>query len=89
MQDKSIDYDLKFVCFNTQKWVGNGFIIPAGPMRESLDSLKNYHGILSYGNGENTNNIKRIIKKKYKNIKIFEVNILMKIFIKLKKIKNI
>jgi len=72
LQDKSIDYDLKFVCFNTRKWVGNGFIIPAGPMRESLDSLKNYHGIFLNGNGENTNNIKRIIKKKYKNIKIFE-----------------
>ena len=88
LQDKSIDYDLKFVCFNTQKWVGNGFIIPAGPMRESLDSLKNYHGIFLNGNGENTNNIKRIIKKKYKNIKIFESKYTIENIYKIKKNKK-
>jgi tetraacyldisaccharide 4'-kinase len=31
LQDRSINYDLKFICFNNIKWIGNGFLIPAGP----------------------------------------------------------
>ena len=85
LQDKSIDYDLKFACFNTQKWVGNGFIIPAGPMRESLDSLKNYHGVFLNGNGENTDKIKKIIKKQYKHIEVFESEYIIENILKIKK----
>jgi tetraacyldisaccharide 4'-kinase len=29
LQDKSIDYNLRIVCFNKQNFVGNGFLIPA------------------------------------------------------------
>ena len=41
LQDKSIDFDLKFVCFNNKNWIGNGLTIPAGPLRESIKNLKN------------------------------------------------
>ena len=46
LQDKKIDYDLKFVCFDTQNWVGNGFLIPSGPLREKIDSLKKYDAVI-------------------------------------------
>ena len=35
-----MDYDLKFVCFHAKKWIGNGRLLPAGPLRENLSSLK-------------------------------------------------
>ena len=42
LQDSSLSYDLAFVCFNIQNWIGNGFLLPAGPLRENLKNLKNY-----------------------------------------------
>ena len=36
LQDKSIDYDVKIVCFNNINWIGNGMTIPAGPLRENI-----------------------------------------------------
>ena len=41
LQDKSIDYDIKFVCFNNINWIGNGLTIPAGPLREKFSNIKN------------------------------------------------
>ena len=32
LQDKSIDYDISFVCFNKKNFIGNGRVIPAGPL---------------------------------------------------------
>ena len=40
LQDYSIDYDLKILCFNNINWIGNGQVIPAGPLRENLKSIK-------------------------------------------------
>jgi len=72
LQEKSINYNLSFVCFNIKNWIGNGFLLPAGPLRESLSSLKNYSAVVLTGNGENTINIKKKIKKINSKIKIFE-----------------
>ena len=58
LQDKSIDYDIKFLCFNTINWIGNGMTIPAGPLREHLSSLKNYKNIFLNGNLENIEKLK-------------------------------
>ena len=46
LQEKTINYDLKIVCFNSLKLDGNGFVIPAGPLRERLNSIKNYDIVL-------------------------------------------
>ena len=72
LQDKSIKYDISFVCFNTDSWIGNGFLLPAGPLRETLNSLKNYDSVVLNGNGEDTKHIRNIIKKYNSGIKIFE-----------------
>ena len=45
LQEKWIDYDIKFVCFDSEKWIGNGHLIPSGPLREKIENLKNYHGL--------------------------------------------
>ena len=63
LQDKSINYDLKFVCFNTINWKGNGMTIPAGPLRENINKLKNYDHVFLNGNLENLQIIKNEINK--------------------------
>ncbi len=40
LQDYRIKKDLKIVCFNSNQLVGNGLIIPSGPLRESLSTLE-------------------------------------------------
>ena len=46
LQEKRINFGLKIVCFNSLKLDGNGLIIPAGPLRERLISMKNYDVVL-------------------------------------------
>jgi len=70
LQDSSINYDLRFVCFNNINWIGNGFTIPAGPLRESINNLKNYKHIFLNGNLENLVDIKKHIYKINPNIDI-------------------
>jgi len=72
LQDVSIDYHIKFVCFNTANFIGNGLLIPAGPLREKINSLKNYDAVFLNGNNEDTTKIALTIKKQNKDIKIFE-----------------
>ena len=40
LQDKSIEYDLSFVCFNNLNFIGNGLTMPSGPLRESFKNIK-------------------------------------------------
>ena len=70
LQDTKIDYDLKFVCFKTNNWIGNGQIIPAGPLREKISSLKKYDAVILNGKSENLDNIKDQILNINSNIKI-------------------
>jgi tetraacyldisaccharide 4'-kinase len=72
LQDNSINYDLKFVCFNVEKFIGNGYLIPAGPLRERINSLSKYDAVFLNGNNENSIEIISKIKKYNQNIKIFE-----------------
>lgn len=87
LQQKNINYDLKIVCFNSQEGVGNEYVLPAGPLRENLNEIKNYD--IAFLNGEKTNNklIKKI-KSINKNIKIFEAKYKPKNLTKLDKKKN-
>jgi len=72
LQDRSIKYDLSFVCFNSVKWIGNGLLIPAGPLREKIESLSNHDAVFLNGNDEDNTATKFLIKKYNQNIKIFE-----------------
>ena len=63
LQDTSIKYDLEIVCFNSLNWIGNGFTLPSGPLRENINNLKFYDNIFLNGNDENLIDIKKQIKK--------------------------
>ncbi len=85
LQDKTIDYDLTFVCFNNINWIGNGMTIPSGPLRENLNNLKKYDHVCLNGNLENLETLKHEILKinpkmnihvaKYEPINLNEFNI--------------
>ncbi len=45
LQDRTVFYDIKIVCFNSDEWIGNGQIIPSGPLREKIGSLKKYDAV--------------------------------------------
>ena len=63
LQDSSVKYDLEIVCFNNLNWIGNGFTLPSGPLRESISSLKFYNNVFLNGNEKNLIDIKNEIKK--------------------------
>tara|TARA_B100000161_G_scaffold251573_1_gene210720 strand:- start:128 stop:1063 length:936 start_codon:yes stop_codon:yes gene_type:complete len=71
LQDQSINYDLKIVCFNTINWIGNGMTIPSGPLRESFNNLKDYEHVFLNGNLENMKKIKDQIMKINPKINIY------------------
>ena len=74
LQDRKLKYDLSFVCFNIPVWIGNGFCMPSGPLRENLKSLKKYDAIFLNGNEEETNEIENKIKSIKSNLEIFKSN---------------
>ena len=88
LQEKTINYDLKIVCFNSMKLDGNGHVIPAGPLREKLNSLKNYDVVLINGNAnKETKNFIDKIKNINPNLKIFMGKYVPKNFSNFKKKK--
>ena len=68
-QDFSIKKDFSILCFNSKQLFGNGFIIPSGPLREDIRSIKRADFI--FINGDKNVEFKNKIKKIDKNIKIF------------------
>jgi tetraacyldisaccharide 4'-kinase len=68
-QDYKIKKDLTIVCFSQDQLIGNGFVIPSGPLRESLNSLKRANIILI--NGEKDHQFEKKILKINKKLKIF------------------
>ena len=70
LQDYSINYDIRFVCFNNLNWIGNGLSIPAGPLRENINNLKNYQHVFLNGNLENIEVIKKYLFSINSNINI-------------------
>ena len=71
LQERKIDYDLKFVCFDAERWIGNGFLIPSGPLRENLNSLKKYDAIFLKNINSNIDRIVNIIKEYNYDIPVF------------------
>ena len=74
LQDKSINYDLKIVCFSNLQWIGNGLIIPAGPLREKINSILKYDAVVINGDTSLNKNIINEVKKIKKNLKVFETD---------------
>ena len=78
LQDKSISYDIKICCFSSNNWIGNGWVIPAGPLRENIDSIKKFDIVFLNGADINNEEKREQIFKINKNIKIYESNYKLK-----------
>ena len=80
LQEKWINYDIKFACFDSEKWIGNGHLIPSGPLREKMNALKNYHGVFlkTVNDDSNLDYIYNKIREINPNIEVFESNIEIK-----------
>ena len=72
LQDFSINYDFNIVCFNNINWIGNGFTIPSGPLRENIKNIKKYKNVFLNGNNENLEEIKKFILNVDPNINIYQ-----------------
>ena len=69
LQDYRIRKNLSIVCFNQNQLIGNGFVLPSGPLRETLNALKNANIVIINGD-----------KDKYFERKILNVNKKLEIF---------
>ena len=68
-QDPNIKSDISIICFNEKQWIGNGFAIPSGPLREKLTSLKRCNYV--FINGKKNLELEKTINKFNSKIKIF------------------
>ena len=69
-QDFSLEKNFSFLCFDEKLWIGNGLLIPAGPLRESLkNGMKRADCILI--KGKKNNLIENKIRELNKTIDIF------------------
>ena len=48
-QDNTILKNLNILCFDSKSWIGNGNLIPSGPLREPLKSMKKSNFIIIKG----------------------------------------
>ena len=69
LQDYEIKKNLEIVCFNSHQLIGNGLVLPSGPLRENLSSLKNKDIIII--NGKKNTKFEEKILKINKNLEIF------------------
>ena len=63
-QDFSIKPNFSVLCFNSKQLLGNGFIIPSGPLRESLNAVLRAHCIVI--NGDKNLEFERKLRKNIK-----------------------
>ena len=78
-QDYSINKSFSILCFNSRQLIGNGLIIPSGPLRESISSIKRADCIVINGDKNlqfesSINKINKEIKIFYSNYKILNLN---------------
>ncbi len=69
LQDYKIKKNLNIVCFNQNQLIGNGLVLPSGPLRESLSSLKKVEIVII--NGRKNKNFEDKILRINKNLKVF------------------
>ncbi len=78
LQDYSIEKKLSIVCFNQNQLIGNGLVLPSGPLRENLFTLKNVDIVIINGNRD----------KKFEE-KILNINKKLDIFYSFYKAENL
>ncbi len=71
-QDYKIKKDFQILCFNSKQLIGNGYVLPAGPLRENLSAVKDVQAIVI--NGDYNYEFERKISKINNNLKIYYSN---------------
>ena len=71
-QDYKIKKNLSIICFNSNQLIGNGYLFPSGPLRESLGSLRNANILII--NGDRSLDFEQKILKFQKDLKIYYSN---------------
>ena len=71
-QDYKIKKDVNIICFNQNQLIGNGMVIPSGPLRESLGALEDAQVVII--NGEKSLEFEQKILQYNKNLNIFYSN---------------
>ena len=71
-QDYKIKKNLSIICFNSNQLIGNGYLFPSGPLRESLGSLRNANILII--NGDRSLDFEQKILKIQKDLKIYYSN---------------
>ncbi len=69
LQDYKIKKNLNIVCFNQNQLIGNGLVIPSGPLRENLNALKDADIILI--NGKKDTKFEKKLLNINKNLEFF------------------
>lgn len=69
LQDHKIKKNLSIACFSQKQLIGNGQVLPSGPLRESLSAIKNTDLILI--NGDKVPKFEKKLLKINKNLKIY------------------
>ena len=68
-QDYRIKKNLNIICFNHNQLIGNGLVLPSGPLRENLSALKDADIVII--NGAEESSFKEKILNINKKLKIF------------------
>ena len=71
-QDFTIEKNFSVVCFNQKQWIGNGLVIPSGPLREKFSAINRAQCV--FINGKKNTEIEEKIYKENTNIQIFYSN---------------
>ena len=71
-QDYKIKKNLSIICFNSNQLIGNGYLFPSGPLRESLGSLRKANILII--NGDRSLDFEQKILKIQKDLKIYYSN---------------
>ena len=71
-QDFTIEKKFSILCFNQKQWIGNGLIIPSGPLREKFSALNRAQCVVI--NGKKDTEIEEKIYKVNSKIQIYYSN---------------
>ena len=71
-QDFSIKPDFSIICFNSKQMIGNGQLIPSGPLRENLNAIRRADCVVI--NGDKNSYLEEKILLIKRNIHIFYTN---------------
>jgi len=76
LQDVSVIKDLNIICFNSSDLIGNGFVLPAGPLREKLKNVNNCQ--IAVINGKRNIAFEKKLKSISNNIEIYQSKYIIK-----------